>query len=61
VINHPEGETMASSKTGMLLAGGLVGIGVIAGLYALQARQVPAETSVALAAGQAITVYKSPT
>ncbi len=51
---------MASNWKGMLTAGGLVGIGVIAGLYALQARRMEPVPPVALESG-GVTVYKTPT
>lgn len=49
---------MASNWKGVLTVGGLVGLGVVAGLYALQARQTG--TALALEA-EGVTVYKTPT
>jgi hypothetical protein len=51
---------MVSNWKGMLTAGSLVGIGVIAGLYALQARRTEPVPPVALESG-GVTVYKTPT
>jgi len=51
---------MRSNWKGMLTVGALVGVGVVAGLYALQARRTEPLAPVALESG-GVTVYKTPT
>ncbi|NIN71033.1 MAG: hypothetical protein GTO46_03665 [Gemmatimonadetes bacterium] len=51
---------MASNWKGILTVGGVVGIAVVAGLYALQVRETEPAPAVALESG-GVTVYKTPT
>ena len=51
---------MTSSWKGILTVGGLVGVGLVAGLYALGARRADPVPPVALESG-GVTVYKTPT
>jgi hypothetical protein len=60
VAQKSEAGTMTSGLKGMLTAGGVVAVGAIAGLYALQARQMGPATPVVLESG-GVTVYKTPT
>jgi hypothetical protein len=49
-----------TNMRGKLTAGALVGIGLVAALYALQARRLPGASEVALESA-GVTVYKTPT
>ena len=51
---------MSSNWKGILTVGALVGVGLVAGLYALAARQTAPVPPVALESG-GVTVYKTPT
>lgn len=51
---------MTSSWKGILTVGGLVGVSLVAGLYALGARRTDPVPPVVLESG-GVTVYKTPT
>jgi hypothetical protein len=51
---------MRSNWKGILTAGSLVGVGLVAGLYAMQARRTEPVPPVVLESG-GVTVYKTPT